>query len=212
MKEAACAAAHHRKAAAQHTGPPLRPQGCLRTACGGGLRPALTPETTAAPGGRNQGPGTRPAPALARQPRPGWPPAIVNEESVNLPALLRRLLEPADCMIGERANHAESAGTRSRGHLSLRCVIGPCLKRRAHSRRYAPAMRPVAFTRRGRRSGRSARWGRRLAWREAWRCERQGGQLCPVDLHRAGRGRDLLAAVPDRSIDAAWLPGPLEAG
>ena len=28
-------------------------------------------------------------------------------------------------MIGERANHAESAGTRSRGRLSLRCVIGP---------------------------------------------------------------------------------------
>jgi hypothetical protein len=28
-------------------------------------------------------------------------------------------------MIGERANHAESAGTRSRGRLSPRCVIGP---------------------------------------------------------------------------------------
>src|SRR5437762_2151033 len=47
MKEAAGAAAHSRRGAAQRTGPPLRRQSCLRTACGGGLRPALTPETTA---------------------------------------------------------------------------------------------------------------------------------------------------------------------
>jgi len=33
---AAGAAAHSRRGAAQHTGPPLRPQGCWRTACGGG--------------------------------------------------------------------------------------------------------------------------------------------------------------------------------
>jgi len=48
----------------------------LRTACGGGLRPALTPETTAAPGSSNQGPGTRPAPPRrgtpARAGRPVW--------------------------------------------------------------------------------------------------------------------------------------------
>ena len=61
-------------------------------------------------------------------------------------------------MIGERANHAESAGTRSRGRLSLHRVIGPCLKRRAHSRRYA---RISVQGGRGRRSCRSGHYAAR---------------------------------------------------
>jgi len=31
-------------------------------------------------------------------------------------------------------------------------------------------------------------------------------------FNRAGRAYDLIAAVPDTSIDAAWLPGPPEVG
>jgi hypothetical protein len=56
------------------TGPPLRRQGCCAP-LRGGLRPALTPETSAAPQAGNTG---RPQPAppgarRVRQPMPGTP-------------------------------------------------------------------------------------------------------------------------------------------
>jgi len=50
--------------AAQATGPPLRPQGCFASRCATALRAALTPETSAAPGGRKSG-GAGPGPLPA---------------------------------------------------------------------------------------------------------------------------------------------------
>ena len=71
-------------------------------------------------------------------------------------------------------------------------------------------------SRRGRRSGRSARWGRRLAWREALQESalraRMAASSVRLIFNRVGRARDLVDAFPDTSIDAAWLPGPLEVG
>ena len=67
----------------QPTGPPLRPQGCLRhrltrRPCG----PALTPETTAAPGRQHQGPGQQPAPGGTRHPARSRSPCMVGTERV----------------------------------------------------------------------------------------------------------------------------------
>ena len=48
----------------------------------GGLRPALTPETSAAPGGRTQRAGTRPAPAQRTAPPHPHTTGNVNTETV----------------------------------------------------------------------------------------------------------------------------------
>ena len=83
VKEAAAPPLIHLRGAAQRTGPPLRPQRCLRTACGGGLRPALTPETTTAPGRQEPRARHKACPRPPRgTPRPGWPPRMVNEEQL----------------------------------------------------------------------------------------------------------------------------------
>src|SRR5215472_6447976 len=96
MKEAAGAAAHSRRGrrAAYGAAPPASRLLAHRLR----RRPAAGPDPGDhcgpwAAGTKGQAQGL--PPPLARHPRPGWPPRMVNEERVNLPALLRRLLEPA---------------------------------------------------------------------------------------------------------------------
>jgi hypothetical protein len=67
------AAAHLLARRAGYGAAPPAPR-LLRIACGDGLRPALTPETTAAPGARKSGQAqARPALRAARKPRGGRP-------------------------------------------------------------------------------------------------------------------------------------------
>jgi hypothetical protein len=80
--EAADAAAHPRTGAAQRTGSPLRPPGCCAPPAATALRPALTPDVSAAPGRQEAKGQAKACPRPAHNTRSWRPPDMVTLEKV----------------------------------------------------------------------------------------------------------------------------------